>query len=319
MSDRIKKDKNEYLIVTEESSIRSWPEWKKMLVSAAIMVILCGTVMFFDIPNPNMILITGLVIFTSIFGYPSGIVCGVFMLIYSMWFFSTDHSFIHFSPLNLQKMAVIVLGIILNLIFVGQLKKADNGHLKAVEELNRLLKEDNAALERASMVDALTGLRNRFALRRDYPMYEKQIVHVMMMDVDDFKEINDKFGHNTGDYVLRNIGAILSDLFGEDSCYRYGGDEFLVIKRNIDEKTFEELTNRIIERTSKLMLDGERFPVSVSGGFVFGAVESPGDLRFMFRHADNKLYEAKKLGKNRIVGRRYKHSNDEHTELGKDW
>ena len=319
MSDRMKTDKEEYIIVKEESGIRTWPEWKKLLISAAVMVTLCGTVMFFDIPNPNMILITGLVIFTSIFGYPSGVVCGVFMLIYSMWFFSTDHSFIHFNSLNLQKMGIILLGITLNLIFVGQLKKKDNDHLKAVVELNKLLKEDNAELEKASMVDALTGLRNRFALRRDYSMYENQVVHVMMMDVDDFKEINDKFGHNTGDYVLRSIGAILSDLFGEESCYRYGGDEFLVIKRNTDNKTFEELTNHIVERTSKLMLDGESFPVTVSGGFVFGAVESPGDLRFMFRHADNQLYEAKKLGKNRIVGKRYKHSNDEHPDLAKVW
>ena len=317
MSDRFDTDRYDY-VVTSNKAV-SWPEWKKVTLTLIVMCALCVTVLFFDIPNPNMILITGLVIFTSLFGYPSGCVSAVIMLVYSLYFFSTDHSFIRFTSLNLEKMAVIFIGTLLNLVFVGQLKRVENGHTIALRELNDVLKEDNAALEKASMVDALTGLRNRYALRRDYPKYEKKVLHVLMIDVDDFKDINDKYGHNTGDYVLRQVGGMLIDLFGEESCYRYGGDEYLVIKVGMDEKTFCATADRLLERVSKMQLDGESFPVCISGGFVFGAAESPGDLRLMFRHADNKLYEAKRIGKNRIIGTRYKHDIENPSDLNRVW
>ena len=83
------------------------------------MVALTFVVQFFNIPNPNIILITGLVVFASLFGYGSGAVCAVLMIVYSMYFFSTDHSFISYSPITLQKMASIVLGVTLTTVFIG--------------------------------------------------------------------------------------------------------------------------------------------------------------------------------------------------------
>ena len=78
-----------------------------------------------------------------------------------------------------------------------------------IDELNGLnnrLKEDNLSLEAATTKDSLTGVKNRFALRRDYEKYDDTNVHIMMLDIDDFKKVNDRYGHSVGDYLLRKVG-----------------------------------------------------------------------------------------------------------------
>lgn len=284
-----------------------WPQWKKLLLTLCIMVGLCLIVYYFNIPNPNMIVITGLVVCTSLFGYPSGVVSSVVMILYSMFFFSTDHSMIHYTDINRQKLLVIVLGTLLNLLFVGRLKSRHSAALNEMTELNQMLLEDNNALQHASMVDALTGLRNRFSLRRDYSSYEgSDRVYVMMMDVDDFKTINDKFGHDAGDTILCTVGAALQEEFGMECCYRYGGDEFLVISRDADESAFNMRLEAVRRKLGDLVLDGRPFPVHLSAGYVFGALEESRDLRLMIRHADHHLYAAKSHGKDCVAGGKYR-------------
>lgn len=289
-----------------------WPQWAKILLSFGVMVGLCLIVYFFNIPNPNMIVITGLVVCTSLFGYPSGVVCSVVMILYSMFFFSTDHSFIHFTDINRQKLLVIILGTLMNLLFVGQLKSRHSAVLDEMEELNRMLQEDNKALQHASMVDALTGLRNRFSLRRDYGSYDGGgRVYVMMLDVDDFKSINDRLGHDAGDAILCAVGDALQKEFGETGCYRYGGDEFLVIARDTDESAFNLRLEAVRRKLDDMTLNGRRNPVHLSAGYVFGALEESRDLRLMIRHADHHLYQAKSHGKDCVAGGKYRRAQAE--------
>ena len=89
-------------------------------------------------------------------------------------------------------------------------------------------------------IDALTGVGNRLALRRDYDSYQGHEVTVVMLDLNDFKLINDTRGHEEGDRILQEIGKLLSDTFGKDNCYRYGGDEFLVIVPDLSSSELEE-------------------------------------------------------------------------------
>ena len=97
---------------------------REMALSLLVMLALTVAVRAFKIPNPNMILITGLSVFTSLYGYGAGMVCGGVMLLYSMYFFSENHSLFVYSALNLQKMATILLGVVLNILFIGHLHKA---------------------------------------------------------------------------------------------------------------------------------------------------------------------------------------------------
>lgn len=195
-------------------------EAKHTLLALAVMLLMVAVVFVFKVPNPNMLLITGLAVFTSLYGYPAGIACALVMIVYSLYFFSIDHSFVSFTPIDLQKIGVIVLGVVLNVLFIGKLKRQQSEAARKLRQMNRELTRHNENLEAASMTDALTGVRNRFALRRDYSRFENRDVHVMMVDLDDFKGINDRFGHSVGDHILQRMGAALAECFGAEWCYR---------------------------------------------------------------------------------------------------
>ena len=72
-------------------------------------------------------------------------------------------------------------------------------YISDLNELNQALQEDNLSLEAATIRDSLTGVKNRFALRRDYDKYFEKDVHLMMIDIDDFKKVNDNYGHSVRD------------------------------------------------------------------------------------------------------------------------
>lgn len=278
---------------------------KHMLIALGVMLLMVLAVFLFNVPNPNMLLITGLAVFTSLYGYGAGIVCAVVMVVYSMYFFSTGHSMFAFTPTNLQKIAVIVMGVVLTTLFIGNLKRQQEEANRKLRELNQLLEQDNEKLQMASTTDDLTGVRNRFALRRDYVRYANRDVHVMMVDLDDFKVVNDRYGHSVGDGILRKLSQALVDCFGGEWCYRYGGDEFLVIVPDIAESDFLAKLEALKRRVKEVDLDEQQLPVHFSAGYVHGVCELSYDLRLMMHQADSNLYDAKELGKDCYVGRAF--------------
>ena len=171
--------------------------------------------------------------------------------------------------------------------------------------LNNRLKEDNLSLEAATTKDSLTGVKNRFALRRDYEKYDDTNVHIMMLDIDDFKKVNDRYGHSVGDYLLRKVGDALSEFFGADYSYRYGGDEFLVIFPDVEEEKFKILIQEMEARLNDISLEEKKFPVHFSAGYVYGKTLLLDDLRLMLRQADELLYKAKGAGKDTFLGEEY--------------
>lgn len=277
--------------------------WQELLISLAMMLVLILIVVHFNVPNPNMILISGLVVSSALFGYNGGLLSAALMLLYSMYFFSTDHNFVSYTVMNLEKLIVILIGIVVVLLFVCELKRSSLRAFHEIEKLSEELKEDNLLLKEISMNDPLTGIRNRLALRRDFTGYIGANVFVMMMDVDNFKEINDCHGHDQGDRILRMTGRNLSEQFGQGHCYRYGGDEFLVIFPDGGETDFRGRLRNIFDLSPAIdrnRADGER--ASYSAGYVSGTVEEESDLRAMISAADEHMYTAKRSGKNKIEG-----------------
>ena len=108
---------------------------KKIVITIVVMAALILFVYYGNVPNPNMILIAGLVLCSALFGYGGGIVAAVIMLGYTLFFFSTDNSFIRFTPQNMQKVIVSVIGIASDMLFVCALKRAEIREFKAVDEL----------------------------------------------------------------------------------------------------------------------------------------------------------------------------------------
>ena len=272
-----------------------------LIVSTASMVLLVLLVYLLNIPNPNVILLTGLAAFTAFYGYRSGICCAVVMIVYS-FFFLKDHSFVIFDGTNLVKVVVSSLGAALNVLIIGALKRRQSKDNEELERLNRELKQDNKVLRKATVTDALTSVRNRFAFNLDAEGYVGRYLHVMMLDIDSFKSINDMFGHPEGDGALIRTGKLLRDVFGSEQCYRYGGDEFLVIVPELADDVFTKMLEAFGSIAQKNRDESVSFDIYYSAGYVYGLAQTREDLDLMIRHADEILYSVKASGKNRING-----------------
>ena len=128
-------------------------------------------------------------------------------------------------------------------------------------------------------------------------------IGILMIDIDHFKLINDRFGHDTGDQVLRGVAsAITGAVRDEDTPARFGGEEFAVLLRRTDEQQATEVAERIRRAVVKLhpASFGITEPVTVSVGV---AVAGPDGvpLRLLVKKADAALYKAKRQGRDRVV------------------
>lgn len=147
--------------------------------------------------------------------------------------------------------------------------------------------------------DILTGLLNRTALREDFHSLLSAKLCVAMMDIDAFKRINDEFGHSHGDQVLSAVGEKMRDIFNGngDFCFRYGGDEFLIVSRRREED-FADCLRKFREqcagRTNLLR-------ASLSIGYVCADIQTEEDLRFAIRMADMCMYQAKRSEDKKIM------------------
>ena len=180
-------------------------------------------------------------------------------------------------------------------------------------EIDKLRAElDKVRLE--AIRDPLTGLANRrsfdeqLAASLDEALQELKTICLLMIDIDHFKEMNDEHGHRIGDKVLQYVAGVLKDNFkGRDLVARYGGDEFAVIVENAPRtgvNAVSETVRRQIE-ASRLRRSDTGKPlgrVSVSIGY---ECARPGDSAdALVERADRALYNAKQLGRNRVLGYR---------------
>lgn len=165
-------------------------------------------------------------------------------------------------------------------------------------------------LTNAASMDKLTGLYNRKYISEVLEVEFKRAkalhsnISVVLFDIDNFKKINDTYGHDCGDYVLTTLGAQVkaSGLRERDLAGRYGGEEFIVVLTNSTSQQAADVAERIRKRIEShdFMYDGQRIPVTVSLGvatihkeFHLGA-----DI---YKEADKALYESKRNGKNRVT------------------
>jgi diguanylate cyclase (GGDEF)-like protein len=164
------------------------------------------------------------------------------------------------------------------------------------------------AAERGAKIDVLTGLPNRRyfdeALSIERPRRRaNDSLGILMVDIDHFKILNDRFGHATGDRVLRAVaGAIAQAVRAEDTPARYGGEEFAVLLRRASAEQAIEVGERIRRSVAQLYPAslGIDEPVTVSVGV---AVAGPEQIAIpgLVERADQALYRAKRLGRDRVI------------------
>ncbi|WP_052643322.1 ABC transporter substrate binding protein [Syntrophotalea carbinolica] len=178
---------------------------------------------------------------------------------------------------------------------------------RLVEEKTACLKETNQVLRRIAITDDLTGLYNRGYLLKqlagkiETAECQSGNLSTLLLDLDNFKWINDTFGHDFGDTVLEKASAIFrSCLRGTDLVGRYGGEEFLVILPDTDLEKGQLIAEGIRKSIQSCRWDRENFRITISGGLVQYAGES---VEMLLKRADKLLYQAKDLGRNRIENR----------------
>jgi diguanylate cyclase (GGDEF)-like protein len=164
-------------------------------------------------------------------------------------------------------------------------------------------------LEGLSRLDPLTGILNRRGLRRSIKKeverrkINKTDIQALFIDLDDFKRINDVYGHSTGDEVLRNVSSIIGDAVRDtDHVARLGGDEFMVLLPDTDRVAATFVAEKLFEMLSTAVV-AERFPhirISLSMGLVSANKEDEGVADFVER-TERALHSAKRLGKGRII------------------
>ena len=177
-----------------------------------------------------------------------------------------------------------------------------------VRELGQHLTDMREALDLARQqmqLDPLTELFNRGAFDAAFGSYVElarasgQSLALVLLDIDHFKRINDSFGHQTGDAVLRAFSDLLSRAFlrADDFVARYGGEEFAVLLFVSDTGQVERLVKALFERLHTLRVPalGENDMLSCSGGYAL--LRSGEDGQQFFHRADQALYQAKAAGR----------------------
>ena len=160
-------------------------------------------------------------------------------------------------------------------------------------------------LQRLASVDPLTGLANRrgggedIAAEISRARRQNTALSCVLLDIDHFKDVNDTFGHQAGDHVLREISSLLRrTVRAYDILIRWGGEEFLVILPGVELEQARKLAERIRSAVEGLPLAGIG-GVTVSGGVA--ALGSDYSFESMFEFADRRLYSAKAGGRNTVV------------------
>ncbi|MDL2209503.1 GGDEF domain-containing protein [Desulfovibrio sp. OttesenSCG-928-O18] len=166
-------------------------------------------------------------------------------------------------------------------------------------------------LNTMSTLDALTGLRNRRYLDAHLEnaiasCLEKNLpVSLAILDIDHFKQINDRYGHQAGDAVLREMGHVVKSFIRRDSDFavRYGGEEILLCLPGVAMQDCHNVCERIRQRVAESVIreNGQDITLTVSIGIAESTADDRLDHKALVALADKRLYQAKDNGRNRTV------------------
>lgn len=170
------------------------------------------------------------------------------------------------------------------------------------------MKKEIERINRLTVTDELTGAYNRRYINEILPLeiinssIHNRTITISIMDIDYFKNINDTYGHLAGDYILKEVVNIIKkNIRSIDNIARYGGEEFLIIfNHNKCEhivKVIERIRKKIEEH--EFIFDGIK--INVNASFGVASIKEDESIHDLIEKADKNLYEAKRLGRNRVI------------------
>lgn len=178
--------------------------------------------------------------------------------------------------------------------------------LRAGQRLTMMQQE----LIRLAENDVLTGLLNRRAfltrlngLRETHGICERHTPALVLADIDNFKGLNDNYGHDIGDEALRRTAEVFKDeADNEDGiAARFGGEEFVIALPGRSSEDAMEVAERIRRAIARISITSESQVISFTSSFGVGEWEANEPLESVFKRADTALYRAKKAGRDRVV------------------
>jgi diguanylate cyclase (GGDEF)-like protein len=183
--------------------------------------------------------------------------------------------------------------------------------LLKMKQLQNELKKKIAELERVTILDDLTGLYNQRylydTLKREYNRSERfnLKLSLVMLDIDNFKDVNDTYGHQRGDAIIKEVARLLQVVLrGYDFAVRYGGDEFIIVLSQntvIGSHIVAERIRKTVEGSPLLIeLNGDKH-ITVSIGVATFPDDTKGGYEALINKADQALYSAKRDGRNRVA------------------
>lgn len=174
--------------------------------------------------------------------------------------------------------------------------------IRTLEDLRR---HQNKKLDRLSKTDHLTGLMNRRSIEERYAQAEllKEDYAIIMGDIDDFKKVNDTYGHDVGDKVLKAVAkAYKKSVREEDMVCRWGGEEILVFLPKLSKKDTAAIAERVLRKVRQIEVetaDGTMIHITMTLGVAISAEARC--FEDVMKKADERLYNGKHTGKNQVV------------------
>lgn len=174
-----------------------------------------------------------------------------------------------------------------------------------LEQVNEALKLEKEELTQEAVRDPLTGVNNRLGLRNylfgQFSNVKNKTLKmgIIFMDIDYFKSINDTYGHETGDEVLKAFALYIKEnIRNQDFFCRWGGEEFLIISENNNLEATKQLAEKLCET-----MHSYRWPKNIALTSSFGVAElqKGEDVSHLIKRGDQALYAAKKSGRDRVV------------------
>lgn len=206
--------------------------------------------------------------------------------------FTLSHS--HNNIFLFSNIYIMIFGVILEL-YVGNLAKII---IKSIND--RKLEE----LSSQAYTDPLTGLYNRWYASKYFQsdLLKAETACIAMLDIDDFKNVNDTYGHPFGDEILKGLSNFLNqNLRKTDVVFRWGGEEFLIILTNVDRDAAYEVLDKLREKLSKTCLSHQQKDLYITITIGLCTIDFD-NINESIEICDKNLYQGKNKGKNVVVG-----------------
>lgn len=267
------------------------------LISWAVL----GLALLLNLPEMNLILLIVLGNSLVFLGYAGGLACVPAIIAYND-FITRDQPHTYRTLVVLIIVAVAIVSMILS---IGHLAEKQRKTVQQLQKTMAELESRNKLLAQLSRTDTLTHIYNRAALRDNFEKMLNKDAAIIFIDIDNFKQFNDHYSHETGDFVISSVASEMALQFGRDSCYRYGGDEFLVLLDHVNNAHIQRKLRAMQESLHCISYHSLDLSVSLTAGYAYGKVSTNDGLRDMLHQADLNLYYAKARKKGIIIGSEY--------------